>query len=74
MLKEEIIDWQDLVPSNQHLFGRIKEGLRGKQNTSDEDVKTAVMIWLKEQSIEFDEAGIHALIHRRKIANESNGD
>ena len=31
----------------------MKEGLRGKHYASDEKVKTAVMKWLKEQSIEF---------------------
>ena len=31
----------------------MKESLRGKHYASDEEVKTAVMKWLKEQSIEF---------------------
>ena len=36
-------------------------------------MKTAVK-WLKEQSTEFYEAGIHALIQRWNIAIERNGD
>ena len=52
----------------------MKEGLRGKHYASDEEVKTAVMQWLKKQSTEFYEAGIHALFRRWNIANESNGD
>ena len=32
------------------------------------------MKWLKEQSTEFYEAGIHALIRRSNIATEKNGD
>ena len=52
----------DLVPSDYHLFGAMKELLRGKHYKNDEEVNTAVMKWLCEQSREFYEAGIHALI------------
>ena len=51
----------------------MKEGLRG-QHASDEKVKTVVGKWLREQSTEFYEAGIHALICRRNVAIERNGD
>ena len=64
----------DLAPSDYHLFGPMKEGLRGKHYPSDEEVKSAVKKWLKEQSREFYEAGIHALIRRWNIAVERNGD
>ena len=57
-----------------HLFGPMKEGFRGKQYASDEEVKTAVMRCLKEQSIEFYAARIHVLIRRWNIAIERNGD
>ena len=52
----------------------MKERLRGKHCASDEEVKTAVKKWLKEQSTEFYEAGIHALTRRWNIASERNGD
>ena len=52
----------------------LKEGFRGKHYASDEEVKTAVKKLLKEQSTEFYEAGIHALIQGWKIAIERNGD
>ena len=52
----------------------MKKGLRGKHYANDKEVKTAVMKWLKEQSAEFYEAGIHALIQRSNIAIERNGD
>ena len=52
----------------------MKEGLRGKHYAYDEEVKTAVMKWLREQSTEFYEAGIHALIWRWNSATERNGD
>ena len=48
MQKEDIIDWQDLTPSDYHLLGSTKEGLRGKHYISDKDAKTAAMKWLKE--------------------------
>ena len=49
MLKEDNIDWQDLAASDYHLFGPMKEGLRGKHYSSDKEVKPAVMKRLKEQ-------------------------
>ena len=52
-MQEDIIGRQDLVPSDYHLYGSIKEGLRGKHYTSDEEVKAEVMNWLKEPSTEF---------------------
>ena len=52
----------------------MKEGLRGKYYSSDEEVKSVVKEWLKEQLTEFDGAGIHALIWRWNIAIERNGD
>ena len=74
MLKENIIDWQDLAPSDYDLFGPMKEGLWGKHYARNEELKTAVMKWLKEQSTDFYKAGIHALIWSWKIAIERNGD
>ena len=46
----------------------MEKGLRGKHFTSDQEVKTAVMKWLKEQSTEFYLAGIHGLIWGWNIA------
>ena len=43
----------DLVPSDNHLFGPMKEGFRGKHYSTDEEVKSVVKKWLKEQSREF---------------------
>ena len=36
------------LASADHLFSSMKEGLKGKHYVSDEEVKTAVMKWLKE--------------------------
>ncbi|GFR90994.1 histone-lysine N-methyltransferase SETMAR [Elysia marginata] len=54
----------DLAPSDYYLFGHIKQGLRGKHYENDEGVKNAVKKWLKEQSVHFYKAGIHALVKR----------
>ena len=51
----------------------MKEGLRRKHYTSDE-VKTAVVKWLNEQSTEFNKAGSHALIQMWNVATARNGD
>ena len=37
----------DLAPSYYHLFGPMKEGLRGNRYGSDNEVETAVMNWLR---------------------------
>ena len=71
MQKEDIIDWQDLAPSDYHLFGPMKEGLKGKHCTSDQQVKRAVMKCLKEQ---FYKVEIPILIRRWNIVIERNGD
>ena len=42
-MQKEHINWQDLAPSDYHLFDHMKEGLRGKHYANDEEVKTAVM-------------------------------
>jgi len=39
----------DLTPSDCHLFGPLKEALRGRRFTSDEEVKDAVHEWLAAQ-------------------------
>ena len=52
----------------------MKDGLGGKTYANDEEVKFIVMKWLKEQSAEFYDAEIHALILGWNIAIERNGD
>ena len=63
----------DLAPSDYHLFGPMKEELRGKHYTRDQAVKTAARNWLCSQSSEFYQARIHALILRWKTAVEKDG-
>ena len=54
----------DLAPSDFHLFGPLKESLRGRHFFSDEEVKTAVRKWLKTQPVEFYNEGICGLVKR----------
>ena len=52
----------------------MKEGLSGKHYCSDEEVKSVVKTYLKEQSTEIYGTGRDALIRRWNIAIERNGD
>jgi len=42
----------DLAPLDFHLFGPLKDALRGRQFTDDDDVKEAVNDWLRKQTNE----------------------
>jgi hypothetical protein len=42
-------DSPDLAPSDYHLFGPLKDALRGRHFASDEDVKEVVHAWLVAQ-------------------------
>ena len=46
--KENVIGWQDLVPSDYYLFDPIKERFKTNIYASEEKVKTALMKWIKE--------------------------
>jgi len=52
----------DLVPRDYHIFGPLKEALRGRRFASDEGVKEAVHTWLQEQPKSFFSAGIQKLV------------
>ena len=54
----------NLASSDFHLFGPLKESLRGRHFSSDKKVKTAVRKWLKMQPVEFYNEGICAFIKR----------
>ena len=51
----------DLAPSDYHLFGPLKEVLRGRRFTSDQEVKEVVHSWLAAQLKTFSE-GIRKLV------------
>ena len=64
----------DLTPSDFHLFGPLKESLRGRYFSNDEEVKTALRKWLKTQPIEFYNKEISALVKRWEKAVRKAGD
>ena len=51
-------------PSDFHLFGPLKESLRERHFSSDEEVRIPVRKWLKTQPAEFYNEGICALYTR----------
>ncbi|GFR75311.1 histone-lysine N-methyltransferase SETMAR [Elysia marginata] len=64
----------DLAPSDYHLFGPMKQSLRGKHYENDEEEKNAVKTRQKEQPIQFYKAVICALVKRWNVALESGSD
>jgi histone-lysine N-methyltransferase SETMAR len=54
----------DLASSDYHLFGPLKEALRGRRFTSDEVEKEAVHAWLASQPKTFFSEGIRKLVQR----------
>ena len=64
----------DLVPSNYNIFGSLKEALRSRRFTSDEEVKEAVHAWLQEYHKSFFSAGIQKLVERYNKCIVLQGD
>jgi histone-lysine N-methyltransferase SETMAR len=63
-----------LAPSDFHLFGPLKESLRGRKFNLDDDVQLAVHEWHREQPQEFFYSGIQALVSRWHKCVELQGD
>jgi hypothetical protein len=61
-----------LAPSDYHIFGPLKEAIRGKTFRSDEEVQEADE-WLRTRPKEFFSRGIQALVKRWRTCIESNG-
>jgi len=64
----------DLAPSDYHLFGLLKDALRGRRFTSDEGVKEAVHEWLAAQPKAFFSEGIQKLLERWNKCIAKHGD
>jgi [histone H3]-lysine36 N-dimethyltransferase SETMAR len=77
-LKFEVLDHPpyspDLAPSDYHLFGPLKESLRGRRFTSDDAIKEAVHSWLVAQPKSFFFEGIRKLEQRWTKCVEMQGD
>ena len=52
----------DLAQSVYHIFFALKEALRGRRFTSNEEVEEVVHTWLQEQPKSFFSAGIQKLV------------
>ena len=63
----------ELAPSDFHLFGPMKEHLRG-QKFADYEVMVAVQSWLKATLKSFFLEGIHKLVNRRTKCVAEQGD
>ena len=63
----------DLAPSDFHLFGSMKEHLRG-QKFADDEVMEAVQSWLKATPRSFFLEGIHKLVDRWTRCVVKQGD
>ena len=64
----------DLAPSDFHLFGPLKDTLRGTRFEDDESVIHAVRTWLREQETSWYREGMHALVSRWRKAIDVDGD
>ncbi|KYO21352.1 histone-lysine N-methyltransferase SETMAR [Alligator mississippiensis] len=64
----------DLAPSDYHMFGPLKEALRGHRFTSDAEVQHAVQEWLSQLPESFFEDGIKKLVTRWNTCVAKQGD
>jgi [histone H3]-lysine36 N-dimethyltransferase SETMAR len=64
----------DLAPSDFHLFGMMKKGLKGNHYASIIDVQRAAQSWLRQMPTEFYERGIFNLVPRWQKCIAVEGD
>jgi len=64
----------DLAPSDFHLFGPLKNALRGRRFAADDEVKEAVHDLLRSQPQTFFSNGIKKLTDRWAKCIEKKGD
>ena len=64
----------DLAPSDFHLFGPLKEHLRGQRFADDNEVMSVVQTWLLASPKSFYLAGIHNLVDRWTTCVARQGD
>ena len=63
-----------MAPSDFHLFGPMKEHLRGQKFADDDEVMEAVQSWLKATLESFFLEGIRKLVDRRTKCVAKQGD
>jgi len=64
----------DLAPSDFHFFPHLKRDLKGIHFTSDDEVKQAVMSWIKQRTPEFLIDGMCKLVLCWEKCIERQGD
>jgi histone-lysine N-methyltransferase SETMAR len=64
----------DLAPSDFHLFGPLKDAVRGARFEDDESVILAVRTWLRERERSWYREGMHALASRWRKAVDLDVD
>jgi transposase len=64
----------DLAPSDYHLFGPLKDAIRGKRFEDDEEVNTKVKRWLRQRPAEWYREDTQALASRWRKAKDLEGD
>ena len=64
----------DLAPSDYHLFGSVKEQLRGQRFETLEDIRKAVRQRLRAAGTDFYHQGIFKLVERWTKCVQRNGD
>ena len=64
----------DLVPSDFHLFGPLKDKLRGHHFETDADAKRAVREWMKKTESAFFRAGLRRWAKRWEKCVQASGD
>ena len=64
----------DLAPSYFHFFRHLKRDLKWTHFTSDDEVKQAVMSWIKQRTPEFFIDGMRKLVLRWEKCIERQGD
>ena len=64
----------DLAPSDFHLFGPMKDGLRGRHFPSNDAVVRAVKQWATSGGADFYECSMQALVHRWRKCIANGGD
>ena len=62
------------APSDFHLFGPLKNTLRGTRFEDGDSVSRAVRTWLHEQETSWYREGMHALVSRWRKAVDVDGD
>jgi hypothetical protein len=63
-----------LAPSDFHLFGLMKYGLRGQHFPSNDAAVRAVEQWATSAGADFYEYGMQALLHRWRKCIANGGD